>query len=446
MKRLPHDRTVFFLTLLAGLPAVIATTILVWYGEYPGRVVWTLLLIIYGAWFGFSVAARWRVIRPLQTAANLLSAVREGDFSIRARTISQDDDPLKALHTEINQLANVLREQRLNAVEATALLSTIMSEIDVAIFAFDGRENLRLANRAAQRLLNLPVERLVGKSAATLGLDELLTGDNNRLLATQFSGNSGRWGLRRTTFREGGLPHTLVVIADLSQALREEELKAWQRLVRVLGHELNNSLAPIKSIAGSLGTQLRRVPPPPDLLDDLRSGLEIIENRAESLTRFIQAYSRLAKIPQPALAPTEVTPLVQRLVALETRLQVVNLGGPACTTKFDAAQIEQVLINLLKNAVDAALEQRATGRADASVRTSWKLSNTHLEITVEDDGPGIASFNNLFVPFYTTKPQGSGIGLVLCRQIAENHGGALTLVNRPAPNIGCSAQLRLLLA
>ncbi|MBK9992229.1 MAG: PAS domain-containing protein [Verrucomicrobia bacterium] len=443
MKRLPHDRIVYLLTLLAGLPAVVTASVFLWQGDNPSRVIWTLSLVIYGAWFGLASAARWRVIRPLQTASNLLSAVREGDFSIRARANNRENDPLDELHAEINQLGKVLREQRLNAIEATALLSTIMAEIDVAIIAFDANEKLRLANRAARRLLNLQAEQLIGQSAEKLGLTELLTGDNNHMLTTQFSGNTGRWGLRRTTFREGGLPHTLVVIADLSQALREEELKAWQRLVRVLGHELNNSLAPIKSIAGSLGTQLSRTPTPPDLHQDLRSGLEIIENRADSLTRFIQAYSRLAKIPQPALSPTPIEPLVQRILALETRIPVSNLGGPDCTIKLDAAQIEQVLINLLKNAVDAALEQKNCGRQEACVRVSWKIAAEQFELTVEDDGPGIASFNNLFVPFYTTKPHGSGIGLVLCRQIAENHGGSLILVNRPAPQNGCSAQLRL---
>ncbi len=443
MKRLSHDRVVLLYALLAGLPAVVTVSVLIALGDYPARVIWTLALVILGSWVGFAGATRWRVIRPLQTAANLLSAIREGDFSIRAHASCPVEDPLDTLHAEINQLGTILREQRLSAIEATALLSTVMGEIDVVIFAFDGSETLRLANRAAQRLLGQPAERLLGQTATALQLDELLTGDSTRIL-THFLGQAtGRWGLRRTIFREGGRPHSLVVVTDLSQALREEELLAWQRLVRVLGHELNNSLAPIKSIAGSLGTQVRRTPQAPDLLADLRSGLEIIENRADSLTRFIQAYSRLAKLPQPALQATEIAPLVHRLIGLEARLAVVNLGGPICTVRLDAAQIEQVLINLLKNATDAVLEQRAAGHATAGVRLSWKIAGNFLEFTIEDDGPGIASFQNLFVPFFTTKPQGSGIGLVLCRQIAENHGGTLSLENRPITVGGCLARLRL---
>jgi nitrogen fixation/metabolism regulation signal transduction histidine kinase len=248
--------------------------------------------------------------------------------------------------------------------------------------------------------------------------------------------------MRRSEFREGGRPHHLVVIADLSRTLREEELLAWQRIVRVLGHELNNSLAPIKSIAGSLSTLLRNPRRAPDWEDDMRSGLDIIATRAESLARFMQAYARLARLPQPTLAPTALRPLVQRVVALETRLPVQVLESPEITLACDAAQIEQLIINLVKNAVEATMELRSAGHPEASVRLRWKKIAGAAELLVEDDGPGIAQTTNLFVPFFTTKPEGSGIGLVLCRQIAENHGGTLTLQNRENAS-GCIATLRL---
>jgi len=314
----------------------------------------------------------------------------------------------------------------------------VMEEIDVAIFAFDSSATLRLVNRAGQELLAAPAERILGRSATEVGVQELLEGDGTRVLATtKFPGGTGRWGMRRTSFREGGVPHTLVVIADLSVPLREEELKAWQRLVRVLGHELNNSLAPIKSIAGSLAAMLKRTPRAPDWEDDMRSGLEIIETRAEGLGRFMQAYARLAKLPQPTLAATDVAGLIRRAAALETRLAIGVTDGPALTAQLDAAQIEQVLINLFKNAVDAALE---TG---GGVRVTWTQRSGIVEILVEDDGPGIANSANLFVPFFTTKAGGSGIGLLLCRQIAENHGGSITLKNRESGATGCAALLRL---
>jgi two-component system nitrogen regulation sensor histidine kinase NtrY len=441
-RKLTHDQMVFVYALLGGLPAVVVSMCYVWGGDSTPKVEWTLSLLTLGCWLGFAEALRNRVIRPLQTMANLLSALREGDFSIRARG-ARRDEPLGDVMAEINLLGSILQEQRLGALEATALLRTVMEEIDVSIFAFDSGSVLRLVNRAGQELLAQPAERILGRSAAEIGLAECLEGDSARVLGTTtFPGGTGRWGMRRTTFREGGVPHQMVAIADLSQALRDEELKAWQRLVRVLGHELNNSLAPIKSIAGSLSALLRREPRAPDWEEDMRGGLDIIATRAEGLARFMQAYARLARLPQPTLAPCELPELVHRVVALETRLSVRVLGGPQVSISCDAAQIEQVLINLLKNAVEAALEQRATGREEAGVRLRWRKSATSAEIIIEDDGPGIAQTTNLFVPFFTTKPEGSGIGLVLCRQIAENHGGSLSLANRLDAS-GSIATLRL---
>jgi two-component system, NtrC family, nitrogen regulation sensor histidine kinase NtrY len=436
-RRLAHDQHVFYTVLLAGLPAVLFSMWHLWgAGDQSPKEQWTFTLFILGFWFGFAAAARERVIRPLQTMANLLSALREGDFSIRARG-ARRDDPLGDVMAEINSLGAILQEQRLGAMEATALLRTVMEEIDVAIFAFDSTGVLRLVNRSGQELLAAPAEKILGRSAEDIGLADSLTGESPRVLtSTSFPGGTGRWGMRRTKFREGGLPHDLVVIADLSEALRAEELKAWQRLVRVLGHELNNSLAPIKSIAGSLGTLLKRPQRAPDWEEDMHSGLEIIASRAEGLSRFMQAYSRLARLPQPVPAPCEIHSLIHRVVGLELRLPVRVLGGPHLTLSCDAAQIEQVLINLIKNAVEAALE---TG---GGVRLGWEARENCVEICVVDDGPGIAQATNLFVPFFTTKPDGSGIGLVLCRQIAENHRGSLRLENR-TDSSGCVARLRL---
>jgi two-component system nitrogen regulation sensor histidine kinase NtrY len=425
-RRLTHDQTVFLCALLAGLPAVALGLSLLWSSSQHHRVLqWTFSGIVVAAWFGFSIAARCRVTRPLQTTAKLLSALREGDFSVRAPG-ARRDDPLGAVMAEINALGQVLQQQRLGALEATALLRTVMEEIDVAILAFDSKATLRLVNRAGQQLLGAPAEHILGRSAADVGLAEALEGDDARVLTkTIFPGGTGRWGMRRTAFREGGLPHQLLVIADLSQALREEELKAWQRLVRVLGHELNNSLAPIKSIAGSLSSLLKRNPRAADWETDMRSGLDVIAARADGLSRFMEAYARLARLPSPTLAPCPITTIVHRVVALERRLPVRVLGGPSVDILCDEAQIDQVLINLIRNAVEAALE------TDGGVRLAWRRLDHRLELTVEDDGPGLANSTNLFVPFFTTKPEGSGIGLVLCRQIAENHGGSVRLENRP---------------
>jgi signal transduction histidine kinase len=245
--------------------------------------------------------------------------------------------------------------------------------------------------------------------------------------------------MRRGSFRQGGSPHHLVVLTDLSRALREEERQAWQRLIRVLGHELNNSLAPIQSVAQSLETGLQRAENSKDegsMFVDLRQGLAIIRSRTEALGRFMHAYTQLARLPQPSLISVEFGELVRRVAALERRVPVDLAGGPVLTVRADRDQIEQLLINLIRNAADAASETR--GR----VRIEWFRTPLRLELQILDEGPGISNPTNLFVPFFTTKPGGSGIGLVLSRQIAEAHGGSLTLENR-TDRRGCKARLRL---
>jgi two-component system, NtrC family, nitrogen regulation sensor histidine kinase NtrY len=423
------------MALISGLPGTVLSLALLWTGSYTTKVQLTLTLFIAVIWLGFAFALRERVVRPLQTLSNLLAALREGDYSIRARG-ADHSDALGEVMIEVNALGETLRTQRLGAMEATALLRTVMAKIDVAVFAFDMDERLRLVNRSGERLLAQPAERLLGSSATELGLADCLRGEATRTLQITSEEGTGRWGVSRSSFREQGLPHHLLVLSNLSRALREEERQAWKRLVRVLGHELNNSLAPIKSIAGSLESLLLREPRAPDWDEDMQRGLAVIAARAEALSRFMDAYSRLARLPQPRYAPLSVAQWVERAAGLETRLDVNVIPGPEITIQADGDQLDQLLINLLHNAVDASLE---TG---GSVRVRWTKNSTHLDVIIEDEGPGLSNTANLFVPFFTTKPAGTGIGLVLSRQIAEAHGGSLSLENRPS-GTGCQARIRL---
>ena len=432
--RIGYEGRVVLLALLAGLPGAAVALIILWTGNYAARTQWTLSVIICGAWWGFTMAVRERVVFPLQTLSNLLAALREGDFSVRGRA-PRPDDALGEVMREVNTLSGTLREQRLGALEATTLLRIVMREIDVAIFAFDERQRLRLVNRAGERLLAVPAGRLIGQYAADLRLAACLEGEPQGTFQAVFPGGAGRWGMRRSRIRERGLPLDLLVITDLTQALSEQELQAWQRLVRVLGHELNNSLAPIKSIAGTLESLLGREPLPEDWRQDMRRGLGVINSRSDSLTRFIGAYARLAKLPRPQLQPLDVAALVERAVSFETRVPVSIVPGPPVTVPGDPDQIEQVLINLLRNAADAS-------QPGVAVQIGWRRDGAMVEIWIKDEGPGLSTTANLFVPFFTTKPGGSGIGLVLSRQIAEGHGGALTLENR-SDRPGCAACLRL---
>jgi two-component system nitrogen regulation sensor histidine kinase NtrY len=436
--RITYERRILLLALGAGLPGVLVSIGLLWFGDYTPKVRWTLALLVTLVWAGCAVSIRERVVRPLQTISNLLAALREGDYSIRGRG-GRSVDALGEAMFEVNALGATLREQRLGAMEATALLKTVMGEIDVAIFAFDGDQRLRLVNRAGERLLGRPAERLLGRSAVELGLAACLEVDGSTAVQIAFPGSIGRWGVRRTIFREKGLPHQLLVLSDLSRALREEERLAWQRLIRVIGHEMNNTLTPIKSIATSLHTMVAAPTRADDWEEDMRRGLGIIAARSESLSRFMQAYAKLARLPQPALADVDLGGAVRRVTALETRASVEIVEGPAVGVQADVDQLEQALINLLHNAVDAAEE---TG---GRVRIGWRREVQFAEVWIDDEGHGISNPTNLFVPFFTTKQNGSGIGLVLSRQIAEAHGGALTLENRDDRQ-GSVARLRLPLA
>jgi len=433
---LAHDLHAFLLALLAGLPGSATALVLLWTGDSSAKVRWTFSALVLAVHLGAALAVRERVARPLQTIANLLAALREGDYSVRGRG-ARSEDPLGEVMMEANALSDTLREQRLGEMEAGALLTHVMDKIDVAVLAFDEAGTLKLVNHAAERLLGLPRAHLINKSASALGLTDLLEGTVPRRLARAFAVDGGPYELRRSSFRQGGLPHQLVVLADLRMALREEEREAWRRMVRVLSHEINNSLTPIQSIAGALRDTLADGARPPDWEEDARSGLGIIERRSEALARFLSAYAKLARLPAPKLSSLEVEPWVRRVVVLETRLQVEVRSGPALTLSGDGDQLEQLLINLVRNAVDAAHERK--GR----VWVSWTTPGPEeVELWVEDEGPGLADTANLFVPFFTTKPQGSGIGLVLCRQIAEAHGGTLRLENRTEGS-GCRARLRL---
>ena len=435
MRPLGLEQRVRLYAMLAGLPASVAMLVVVWTASMAPSTRWALTALFACVWIGFAVASGGLVTFPLRTLSNVLAAISEGDYSIRARA-ARSDDSLGEVFRELNALVDSLHSQRLGAMEATALLQNVVDEIDVAVFSFDDSRRLRLANPAAERLLALPRERMLGASASELDIADCLEGDSPRIISKTFPEKVGRWELRLGVFRQDGLPHQLLVISDISRALRAEERQTWRRLIRVLGHELNNSLAPLKSVAESLRDLLSRGELPHDWRDDMTSGLNLIASRTEALSRFVDGYARLAKLPAPRPAPMDVAAWIHRAAGLEQRVPVRVAEGPPLSIQADAAQLDQLLINLVRNAADASLE------TSGAVDLGWHVEREVLEVFVADEGPGLSNPGNLFTPFFTTKPGGSGIGLVLSREIAEAHGGTLSLENR-RQGPGVVALLRL---
>lgn len=434
-RHITHGRRVLLLSLATGLPGLAVALGFIWHADWTVSARWWVSGLLSGAVVVLALMVHQAVVRPLRTLSSQLAALREGDFSIKVRG-ARPDDPLGQLMEELNGLTENLREHRLSAMEASALLRKVMEEIEVAVFTFDHRKRLRLTNRAGERLLGRPMERLQGLGAAELGLAECLEGESVRVREMTFPGGTGRWDIRHSGFRQEGLPHRLLVLADLSRALREEERLAWRRLLRVFGHELNNSLAPIKSLSSSLAAIFSKDPLPDDWREDAQNGLQVIASRTAALSRFMEAYARLAKLPSPQMKVVDIGGVVRRAAGLETRMPITVEPGPDLTIQADGDQLEQAFINLIRNAVDASLETKG------QVYARWLALSSRVEIQIEDEGIGLGNTSNLFVPFFTTKPGGSGIGLVLSRQIAEAHNGSLTLENRKE-GVGCLARLSL---
>jgi PAS domain S-box-containing protein len=420
---LRYERRIVLIALAAVIPPATAALVLAFTSGISTKAIWTIVFLVLVSLFAATYVLHEQLVYPLRTLSNLVTALREEDYSLRPRGATRDD-ALGDVLLELDRLRASIQARKIEALDATALLRAVLAEIDAAIFTFDDASRLRLVNRAGEKLLALSSETMIGRTIEDIGLNALM------------ENSSGRWSIRRTTFRENGIPHQLLVIADIRRELREEELQAWQRIVRVLGHELNNSLAPIKSISTSMEQLVTRDPLPDDWRDDAARGMRVIASRADALTRFTRAYAQLARLPPPRRSSIDIGEILTRVAALETRVAVRVAEGPRICFDADPDQLEQLLINIIRNAADASIE---TG---GGVDIGWQSAGDEIVVKIEDEGLGLGITSNLFVPFFTTKPNGSGIGLVLSRQIAEAHGGTLTLMNR-RDRRGAVATLRL---
>jgi signal transduction histidine kinase len=298
-----------------------------------------------------------------------------------------------------------------------------VSQINVAIVVCDSRDCIRLVNRLAAMLLGSSAERLVGVDFGDTVLAQLPADTEPRLIDFRFPGAAGRWQVSQHNYRHQGKTSRILFIADLMQVLSDEEIAAWQRLIRVISHEVNNSLTPITSLCQTLTTILAK-PDAASYADDVRKSLRVIADRATGLREFIGIYARMARLPDPVKRPFPVAELADKLRRFFAGQPLEIAPFPDVTLHGDPVHLEQALINLVKNGLEA-------NPADAPpIVLSCHVEAGLCEFRVVDHGAGISNPENLFVPFYTTKSEGAGIGLVLCRQIAARHQGHVSLANR----------------
>jgi two-component system, NtrC family, nitrogen regulation sensor histidine kinase NtrY len=414
---------VLFLALIVFVVALGCAIALVWLhiaNPTPRILASVALTIVLGSLLAWLFKA---AVEPLRVLASVIEAYRHGDYSIRSNR-QFPGSAMNDLVLEVNRLGDSLREQRLRAMEATALLDKLISAIDIAVLAFDGEGRLRLCNGAALQLLERDAAFAIGRNVTELGVSDLLGAEEPTRVVTSICGRSGRWQATHGTFRDAGLSQHLLIVSDLRRVLREEERAAWQRLVRVIGHEINNSLTPIKSLAESLYTMLDASLAAGELRNDALPALRVVAERSTSLQRFLAQYGRLNRMPMPQRKWVHVAPLVRRVAALEPEHGIDVVAEDELQAYLDETQLEQALINLVRNAIEAQ------GDVGGRITITARSRNATLQLIVMDQGSSLVNADNLFVPFFTTKAGGSGIGLVLSRQIAEAHGGTLSLVNR----------------
>lgn len=434
-----YQQKTLFLALLGTAPWILLCAVLLWLADYS-FLVWETVVVVAGGVTLLASIALWSgCVRRLQSVSSLLAGLREGDFSVQGSSEFDRDDPMGEVFAEISELARALRRRRLASIESERLLAKVVGQIEVAVLTFDERGRLRTINPCGAHLLGEKESSLIGRTAQELGMEPALNAESDRVIQLALENHSERLAVRRGVFREEGRQHQLLILTDVSEPLKQEELQAWKRLIRVIGHEVHNSMTPIKVMVDGLDMLLRRTPPPVNWQATSAERLGLVSDRINRLSGFIETYSALAKVPKPRLTSLDVEELVGCVAALEDRIEVGIKAGSATVIQGDRAQLEQVLINLVRNAAEAV---EATG---GSVWVEWRVEKGKVKIEVVDEGVGIADPAHLFVPSYSTKPKGSGIGLALSRQIVEGHKGSLDLANR-LDGPGARAVVRLPIA
>jgi nitrogen fixation/metabolism regulation signal transduction histidine kinase len=400
----------------------------------------TVATVLFTPWLIFLGLFYYSGIRPWQSVANILMSFREDDFSIKSAE-NNSSDVVNTVLKELNRISDHLQYNRINMHETQKLLSRILAEVDLAVFLFDDKQELVMANRYATHLYNQTPNDLTGQSVEQLGLTFAKLAAHTSTHQHQFPQHKSRWLVKHSSYRQQGLPYQFIMLADIGENLRREELDAWHKLTRILSHEINNALTPLKMTVGSMKRTLDKTELYSGWQGDFKENMGIIDNRIDNLNRLVKSYSQLSRLPQPNKSKASFNTLLQQISNTYQNDNVkVTLPKTDITAEFDSAQLEQVLVNLTKNAIEAS-HDNIDGNAN-KICISTHLEPKQFIIYIDDFGTGVENIDNLFVPYFTTKAEGSGIGLVVSRQIIEAHGGSLELTNRLNQQ-GCRAKVRM---
>lgn len=421
--KISTDIRIFLWVLASAIPMLVLLGFLF----FDEKLTTGMQLLISGISVGWVVIVasivREKVIHHIRTLSNLIEAIRAEDYSLKSSR-TREPGELAELYQQVNALNDKLKESRQSEMELQNILEKIVNQINVAIVACDVDDRISLVNKLASKLLRQSADSLIGSDLSSTPFSQLPLDKDSQLLDYAFPGADGRWQINQQHYRHHGKPGRILFITDLKQVLSEEETNAWQRLIRVIGHEVNNSLTPITSICQTVDTLMQR-PYEERNEDDIREGLGVISERAKGLKEFISVYSRIARLPEPQKVIFSVGALIKKIRGMYQDAKVTFPENVPDIELFgDPVHIEQILINLIKNGIEANQE------SELPLEFSIELEDEHCEFIIRDKGLGISNPANLFVPFYTTKPQGAGIGLTLCRQIAAKHNGHVTLGNR----------------
>lgn len=428
------------LTLLLLCSSAPLLSILVLVMVFAGVSIWLILLtaLIGGAavvYVGYRIYQM--SVHQFRHLSSLLDAIIQGDYSLRARR-GKSGGALDELVVSINGLASRLSRQRSESAESQWLLRTVIEHIDVAIVALSEENKISFINPAARKLLLLEETDPDSKLLDQLAFVQTFSSGCHQVIELSLGHQQGRFNVHVEEFRKSGIQHKLLFITDVRTLLRSEERKAWQSLVRVISHEINNSLSPIASISQTLSRMISRRNIEAEIGEDLIEGLTIIGERAQGLSHFVESYKQLAKLPEPKKRIISILKLFDKICVLFKNQPIVIETEEDVDLLIDPVQFEQVLINLFKNAVEAMSQMNPGG----VISVRWQVVDRIFRLVVCDQGGGIGNPENLFVPFYSTKKHGSGIGLVLCRQIIEAHDGRLSIVNR-SDSPGCCATVEI---